>query len=106
MKVKVKKCNDFSLDVIDAGASICQGTVKGYNVHVVNNGEIDKEIKINTDNENAKLNLDKITLVHGESKDLLLTFNSGNLSAGKYEVNVKGNSLDDSGITSQDVISF
>ena len=106
LKVKVKKCNDFSLDVIDAGASICQGTVKGYNVHVVNNGEIDKEIKISTDNENAKLNLDKITLVHGESKDLLLTFNSGNLSAGKYEVNVKGNSLDDSGITSQDVISF
>ncbi|HLC57086.1 MAG TPA: hypothetical protein VJH95_00790 [Candidatus Nanoarchaeia archaeon] len=102
MQVKVKKCHDFKLDILEESVRLCQGVDRNLSVKLVNNGEAGKEIKLVSDAEWAGLEEDTLELDGGESGELLLVLKGSNISAGKHSVNVKGTALDDSGVNAAD----
>lgn len=102
LQVNVRKCHGFQLDVVDAQARVCQGVSKGFLAKVVNTGEVEKEIRIEQPHPWVELGEETMRLKAGESKEVLLRVESGNLSAGRYELKLRAAALDDSGLEAED----
>ena len=106
LQVRVRRCHGFTLDVVDSNARVCQGVSKSYLMKVVNTGEVEKEVKLERDLPWVMLSQETLLLKPGESKEVLLEVESGNVSAGRYKVEVRAVALDDSGLEAEDSIQL
>ena len=104
IKVNVKKCNDVVLDIEKSEDNVCNLVSKEYNVKVKNNGEFDKEFKLEVNYPWAVLSTQSIDLSAKAEKDVKLTLTPSKDLTGIYDVKVKATAFDSSKISSEDSI--
>ncbi len=104
IKVNVKKCNDVALDIEKSEDNICNLASKEYNIKIKNNGEFDKDFKLEVNYPWAFLDTQLTNLDAKAEKDVKLTLTPSKDLTGIYDVKVKATAFDSSKISSEDSI--
>ncbi len=103
LKVNVRTCNDLSFELLTKEDIVCVGSKKVYEANIKNQGELEKEFRIESSQGWAVPNPVILTLGAGQSRNVKLEFNpSENLTAQLYDIKFTALALDSSKISSED----
>lgn len=103
--LNVRKCSSVELDVAEDKSRVCNGIFNSYDVLITNNGELEKDFKIELEGPGFASLSDKsvFKLKPGENKKLKLNINpSLTEQEGKYNINIKVGATDESGVSAAD----
>ncbi|MBU2634287.1 MAG: hypothetical protein KJ674_03510 [Nanoarchaeota archaeon] len=100
----VKQCHGVVLDILESKGTICAGLDNNYEIKVKNIGEFEKEFKIETSEEWAKLSENLINLDADEEEIIDLEISPSLDLMGEYNVYIRANTLDSSLVESEDKI--
>lgn len=102
-RINVRKCNSVDVNIIESTGMLCSGMSSGFDVNIKNNGELDKEFRIEFTGP-AWLNLgnqdDVFNLKSGETKELTLRADPNtDEESGKYQAKLKVSATDESSVS-------
>jgi hypothetical protein len=106
INVDVNKCHSLSIDILENKGVICNLASNVYDIIVGNNGEVDKELKLELDGPEfvSLTELGPFSLKPGETKSIGLDVHPTISEAREYNVKVRAVAMDESRVEVEDSI--
>jgi len=105
--VEVRKCHSVKLDIIKEEDTICNNIHKQYDIIIENDGEYNKEYKLNSTGNWKWLDQETVSVNAGEKKTVKLNVKpSIDANPGENVINVKAVAMDESKVSAEDSIKI
>ena len=106
-EINVRKCHSVQLDIVKSDDRICNDVANTYDVIVSNDGEVNKQYKIEAEGDWKWLNEETVSVDAGQERTITLNFKAETDANPKENaIKVKATAMDESAVSAEDEIKI